>query len=415
MERACRGERRSACGGDSRHRVRPALGSAPRSPGAQMAFSKNKMSETSRLALRASMVVWLTAYALVIAVSTFFADRTTLPDVLINAPLWVLAVLESGVLYALWRRLETTSPLVRWPVALGACFAFSIAQTTIDLSTFYWVGQTILPEWSAWATLSTGRVGGALILYTWTFILNLSLFWALGLSEQAREQGRRAAEAEAAIERAEFAAQRAQLAALRLQLNPHFLFNTLNAISTLVMERDCDRADQMLERLSDFLRASLSMDPSALIRLGEELDAVQAYLEIEEVRFEGRLHVTIDCPEALRMLFVPGFLLQPLVENAVKYAVAPAMRPVRVDVSAVLQGEHLILRVADDGDPVDPALSIAGAGVGLANTRARVASLYGARGEVVAARQADGFVAEVRLPFDGVATVPKPLPEGATA
>jgi two-component system LytT family sensor kinase len=380
-----------------------------------MAFGLNKLSETARLALRASMVIWLTAYVLVMAVSTFFADRTTLPDLFINAPLWVLAVAESGVLYLLWRRLDAASPMVRWPVAVAAAFGFAVAQTWIDLSTFYWVGQTILPEWSAWATLSTGRVGGALILYTWTFVLNLSLFWALGLSEHAREQGRRAAEAEAAIERAEFAAQRAQLAALRLQLNPHFLFNTLNAISTLVMERDCDRADRMLERLSDFLRASLSMDPSALIRLGEELDAVQAYLEIEEVRFEGRLRVSIDCPEQLRMLFVPGFLLQPLVENAIKYAVAPAMRPVHVVVSAALEGEELVLRVADDGDPVDPALSIAGAGVGLANTRARLANLYGARGSLTAERQSRGYLAAVRLPADKAAATPRTVPTGAAA
>ncbi|MEW5684595.1 MAG: histidine kinase [Pseudomonadota bacterium] len=378
-----------------------------------MRIGPAKLSESASIALRASAIVWALGYAMVIGAGGFLTERTTVPDVLVNMPLWVLAMAQSGLIYLLWGRLQRRPAVVRWPVAVGACLAAAALQTTIDLNTYYWLGQTILPEWSAWATLSTGRVGGAVILYTWTFILNLIVYWAIGLSEQAREQGRRAAEAEAATERAEFAAQRAQLAALRLQLNPHFLFNTLNAISTLVMERDCDRADQMLDRLSDFLRASLSMDPTALIRLGEELDAVQAYLEIEEVRFEGRLRVTIECPEALRMQFVPGFLLQPLVENAVKYAVAPALRPVQVVVSASLRGDDLVLRVVDDGDPVDPGRAITGAGVGLANTRARVASLYGARGEVSAGRQANGFVAEVRLPAG--ASAQKTVPVGVVA
>jgi signal transduction histidine kinase len=380
-----------------------------------MRIGSRNLSESTVVAMRASMVLWTLGYTMVIAVGGLYTERTTLPDILVNMPLWVLAMAQSGLIYLLWRRVQGRPGVVRWPIAVGACLVASVLQTTIDLNTFYWLGRTILPEGWAWAPHARGGVGGALILYTWTFILNLILYWAIGLSEHAREQGRRAAEAEAASERAQYATQRAQLAALRLQLNPHFLFNTLNAISTLVMERDHERADRMLERLSDFLRASLSMDPSALIRLAEELDAVQAYLEIEEARFEGRLDVAIDCPEPLRALLVPGFVLQPLVENAIKYAVAPALRPVSVVVSATLDGDDLVLRVTDDGDPVTPGLSIASAGVGLANTRARLANLYGARAGLTAGRQSRGYFAEIRLPAQRPAPAPQDLPTGAAA
>ncbi|WP_337186649.1 histidine kinase [Phenylobacterium sp.] len=364
-----------------------------------MTLGWTSLSDRTRTALRASMVLWTLGYALVIAVITIFGARTATVDVAISAGLWCVAVVQAATLYALWRRMEVRPPVGRWIVMLCACLAAAALQTAIDISIYYALAQTVLPEWSDWATMESGRVGGVWILYSWTFLLNLSLYWALSLSEQAREQGRRAAEAEAAAERAELTAQRAQLAALRLQLNPHFLFNTLNAISTLVMERDVVRADQMIERLSDFLRASLSMDPAATIPLGEEMDIAQAYLEIEAVRFEGRLAVELDCPEALRTAQVPGFTLQPLVENAIKYAVAPSLRPVTVQVSAEADGETLILRVADDGDPVDPGMILAGAGVGLANTRARLKNLFGERGTLSAGRGDSGYLAEVRMPL----------------
>jgi len=366
---------------------------------AAMRFGLKHLSEQTRLAMRASMLLWLLGYTLVILVVSFLGERTPFVDLMINGPLWGLAILQAAGLYTLSRRLEAEPSLRRWSIMIAACLAAAVVQSAADLWIYYWLGQTLIPEWASWATFSSGRVGGVVILYTWTFLLNLSLFWAFSLSEQAREQGRRAAEAEAATERAELNAQRAQLAALRLQLNPHFLFNTLNAISTLVMERDVKRADLMIERLSDFLRASLTMDPTATIPLGEEFDTVQAYLEIEAVRFEGRLEVVLDCPDALRTAAVPGFMLQPLVENAIKYAVAPALRAVTVEVSAETHGEDLVLRVRDDGEPVDPALSLSGSGVGLANTRARLANLYGDRATLRAGRVEGGYLAEVRLPL----------------
>lgn len=357
-----------------------------------MRIGLSQLSPAAQVALRVCAVLWSFGFTLVMILSSLDArGGKEIADELVNIPYWFLAMGLSMGLYVLWRRAQAWRPAARWPILLLAAFACAIIQTATDLTAYYVLAHTIYPQWEGWATFGSQRIGQVLILYSWTFLLTLTLFWALSLSETAREETRRATDAEAAR-------QKAQLAALRLQLNPHFLFNTLNAISTLVMERDCERADRMIERLSDFLRASLSTDPDALILLGEELDTIHAYLEIEAVRFEGRLEVSFDCPEALRDALVPGFVLQPLVENAMKYAVAPALRPVKVAISAETVGEELILRVVDDGDIVDPSLSLSGGGVGLTNTRARLDSLYGELGSFTAGRTANGYAAEVRLP-----------------
>lgn len=376
--------------------------------GTKMPIGLRNLSPATRAALRVTAVLWTFGYILVIVLSaTQQRGGAEITDELVNVGYWAVAMGLSAGVYALWRRTEAWPPVARWPVMVLTSFAAAIVLTLVDTGFYHWLAYTLFPQWRDWATWTLLRAGGVLILYTWTFFLNLTLFWALSLSEQAREEGRRAADAEAAT-------QRAQLAALRLQLNPHFLFNTLNAISTLVMERDCERADRMIERLSEFLRASLSTDPDALMTLGEELDTIQAYLEIESVRFEGRLNVEFHCVEALRGAQVPGFILQPLVENAMKYAVAPAMRPVTVAISAETAGADLVLRVADDGRIADPSISLSGTGVGLANTRARLSSLYGERGVLSAGRMAEGYLAEVRLPLTHSPTI-KRVQEGAAA
>src|SRR5690606_1139451 len=148
---------------------------------------------------------------------------------------------------------------------------------------------------------------------------------------------------------AERTATAARLAALRYQLNPHFLFNTLNAISSLVVTRRNAEAEGMLSRLSDFLRATLADVSDSVVSLDAELATLQTYLEVEALRFADRLIIEVDCPAALRDANVPGFILQPLVENAIKYAVAPAKRPVTIQIIAKRQGDALVLQVNDDG------------------------------------------------------------------
>jgi signal transduction histidine kinase len=192
----------------------------------------------------------------------------------------------------------------------------------------------------------------------------------------------------------------AQLQALQQQLHPHFLFNTLHAISALV-HRDPDRADAMIERLSDLLRVTLDKIGIQEVTLAEELEYLRAYLDIEQVHFGDRLEVRygIDV-EALDAL-VPNLILQPLAENAIRHGLEPRARRGQLRVEAERRGSELVLRVADSGRGM-PAHAVAPPvpGVGLTNTRSRLERLYGAHAALeFAPNPGGGVVASVRLPL----------------
>lgn len=187
----------------------------------------------------------------------------------------------------------------------------------------------------------------------------------------------------------------AKLDALRMQLHPHFLFNTLNAISAL-MRNNPDAADGMISRLSDLLRLSLDHDDRHVIPLREELAFLDRYVSIEMVRFQDRLEVDIDvAPEGLDAQ-VPKLILQPLVENAIRHGTARRSCPGRVRVIGRTEGDRLALRVVDDG-PGLPANRPLREGVGLSNTRARLAQLYGRDHRFQPGNVAEGSGFEVAL------------------
>ncbi|MEQ1929304.1 MAG: histidine kinase [Parvularculaceae bacterium] len=178
-------------------------------------------------------------------------------------------------------------------------------------------------------------------------------------------------------------ADQAQLKMLRYQLNPHFLFNTLNAISTLVLEKDTKPANDMLTQLSAFLRYSLDSDPLQKTTLAEEMRALQLYLDIEKTRFGDRLEIVYDIDPLTREAMVPSLILQPAIENAIKYAIAHMESGGRVSICAKKEGDMLKLAVQDNGPnaPDDPnaILDDGRTGVGLLNMRDRLAHLYGGR------------------------------------
>jgi len=153
-----------------------------------------------------------------------------------------------------------------------------------------------------------------------------------------------------------------QIKMLRYQINPHFLFNTLNAVSTLVLRGSKDKANGMLVRLSTFLRFSLDNDPEKKIRLFEELKALMLYLEIEKTRFEDRLTVKFKIEQKTEALLVPSLLLQPLVENSIKYAIAQMTQGGVIEVSAKCQDGYLQMEVADNGPVQDTAYLAAKSG-----------------------------------------------------
>ena len=221
-----------------------------------------------------------------------------------------------------------------------------------------------------------------------------SLFAGLASAERLRTAERAAA----AFQRA---AQEAQLRALRYQVNPHFLFNTLNSLSALVMTQRVEEAERMILNMSAFLRSTLALDPTADITLREEMALQRLYLDIEQGRFPDRLRVAIDIPDALLDCLVPALILQPLVENAVKHGVARSKDPVAVLIAARAEGEVLTLTVENDCPVVwtDRNEGV-GVGVGLINVGERLAARFGAAADCASALREDGtFRVVLRMPM----------------
>lgn len=175
-------------------------------------------------------------------------------------------------------------------------------------------------------------------------------------------------------------AHQAQLQMLRYQLNPHFLFNTLNAISTLVLDKSEADANRMLTKLSSFLRYTLVNQPTQRVTLDQELHALSLYLDIEKVRFQDRLVVDYVIDENARAALVPNLILQPLIENVIKYAIAPSVEGGVITIAATVKGSRLAIALEDTGPgmaDVDNIVSQSGSGVGLVNTKERLAQIYG--------------------------------------
>lgn len=210
--------------------------------------------------------------------------------------------------------------------------------------------------------------------------------------------GVRAREAERQGERFRSAAKAAELRSLRYQVNPHFLHNTLNSLSALVMTGKADRAEEMIQALSRFYRHSLSDDSTGDVSLEDEIDLQEHYLEIESVRFPQRLKVRVDLPDDLATLKVPGMILQPLVENSVKYAVSASTAPVTISIVAREEYGRLVLEVSDDG-PGLPTDHSGGFGIGLANVRDRLEARFGGEASVSSGPKQRGYSTELRLPM----------------
>ena len=192
----------------------------------------------------------------------------------------------------------------------------------------------------------------------------------------------------------------ARLQALRMQINPHFLFNTLNTISALIHENP-EAADRMVVRLSELLRRTLDRGDVLEVPLREELEFLKSYLEIEQMRFADRLAVTYDIEPRTQDLLVPHLILQPLVENALRHGILPREEAGRIAISAhVVEGQHLELRVRDNGDGLAPTNGQPGReGIGLQNIRSRLAQLYGDAQQFELGNATDGGVeARVRIP-----------------
>ena len=324
------------------------------------------------------------SYAVYVAVITVIGMIISLPlryvyRFLWNRAIWIQAIGllgGSAIVGFLWIKirtyiytgwLESSEKMAAWAEELGE--AASIYSKMSFVESYYGAITTIL-TWSA-------------------------LYFAIK-SYRVFQEVRESALKSAAM------AHEAQLKMLRYQLNPHFLFNTLNAISTLVLEQNTELANRMVTKLSSFLRYSLDNDPMQRITLKQELQALQLYLDIEKVRFEERLSLEVDTEEAAKSALIPSLLLQPLIENAIKYGIARAEGGGHLKISAKVFAGDLLIEVSDDGPGCELVNNnIPNAkGVGLRNTRERLAAIYGAEHSIkLSQTDPHGLTICIRIPF----------------
>lgn len=237
-----------------------------------------------------------------------------------------------------------------------------------------------------WKTVLEIALGRYFLLLAWA-----STYFALLAGVQARTAERREQQFRSA-------AKAAELRSLRYQVNPHFLFNTLNSLSALVMTGKADRAEMMIQTISRFYRHSLADEPTSDVYLKDEFDLQQLYLDIEAVRFPERLSCNFDLPDDLEKARVPGMILQPLVENSVKYAVSAVARTVTITVTAREEFDRLVISVSDDGPGV-PDGAPHGFGIGLANVQDRLEARFGSDVAFTSAPIPGGYRTEMRIPL----------------
>jgi sensor histidine kinase YesM len=313
----------------------------------------------------------------------------------------------SLILSVIYRYLIRQPPLITWGVTALVLMLAVILHTTIDT----WV-QGIYYGVSRDTTFAQRFVGLSFVPLTllggWS-----ALYYAINFFLTVEQQADR-------LERLEAQATAAQLAMLRYQLNPHFLFNTLNSISTLVLLKQTEPANAMLTQLSGFLRHTLIAEPGSQVSLAQEIETLQLYLDIERMRFEERLRTHFEIEDAALTAQLPAMLLQPLVENAIKYAVGPQEEGARISLTARVIGDRLRLTVEDTGpgvddwqrfnarDPADQRADSApgrpmSTGVGLANIRNRLAQAYADTHLFETRSEAGGgFTVLIEIPFTPV-------------
>lgn len=314
----------------------------------------------------------------------------------LNTIYWYVPALLAPTIVAITRRYRLGH--TPWPKTLGVhlatAFAFSLIHETAMLTTralLFPYGGRNLATVNWWSYLQRQY----LTQLDWmlaTYFSLVGLGHAIAYWYEAEERALNA-------ERLQTRLAEAQLQALQRQLQPHFLFNTLHTISSL-MRSDVEAADVMIDRLSDLLRMSLRSNAQE-VSVKQEIEILQSYLAIEQTRFRDRLSVTIDVDPAVLDARIPHLLLQPLVENAVRHGIAPRARPGRIDIGVFQKGGRLEVEVRDSGDGLPPDRLLAmNDGVGLGNTRARLAHLYGSAYRFSFANlHGGGFQVSVSIPF----------------
>ncbi|WP_374388552.1 sensor histidine kinase [Sandaracinobacter sp.] len=355
---------------------------------------------TGRMAILSIVGFWLVYFVLATARAAV-TDMPAQDEMLLRrAVVTLVAMGLTGLLYLLLKRFEVARTGRLLTIAFAASVPLAFAYATVNYIAFYGfpIAEHLAMEMEykgdkASYTSEPLSMITSSALEWYFFIASWAVMWvALSYAAKVRRVEREAAELRQA-------AQAAELRALRYQVNPHFLFNTLNSLSSLVMRARGEEAEQMILNLSTFFRASLTREASENVPLSEEVRLQLLYLDIEKVRFPERLIVKVAVPRGLEDALVPALILQPLVENAIKYGVSRSQRPVTVTIAADQVGDKLELWVRDDGE-ASPTAAEAGCGVGLANVEARLKAAYGGAADCVSGRpSAGGWLVRLTLPL----------------
>jgi signal transduction histidine kinase len=315
----------------------------------------------------------------------------------LNLVYWYIPALLAPIIMAFALRHPVDRS--RWPrqVALhvAGALSYSIVHTAVMMATralMMSIGGRP-PDFPGWRTSTLLSYLTQLDWLLMTYLFLIGLAYALAYRRESEARALNSSQLETRLVEA-------QLQSLQRQLHPHFLFNTLNTISGLI-RTDPDGADRMIDRLGDLLRMTLHKSGIQEVSLKEELDVLQTYVEIERTRFGSRLAVEMHVQPEVLDAQVPSLVLQPLVENAIRHGIAPNARAGWISVHAFREGDELVLQVRDSGDGLPPdRLMALNRGVGLDNTRARLAHLYRERYEFSFSNLERGFCVTIRIPFE---------------
>lgn len=290
------------------------------------------------------------------------------------------------VLRHLYKRVWNRSPAFHQLVIRALIYSFLFSQiwaACFNYTLWHHIYEIDISTIDSWYSYLRGSLN-----YTFVFVSWSALYFSIKHYQELQSQKKETNEVREL-------AHEAQLKMLRYQLNPHFLFNALNSIHALVRENQ-DRAERMIDALSDFLRYSLVQDENHDVALHEELDAIQNYLNIEKIRFEEKLELTFDIEHAVEFVMVPSFLIHPLVENAVKHGMNTSPLPLQLHVRAERQDTKVFIQVANTGSLAPPtfgdgAMQLHSTGTGLKNIRQRLIRHYPKR-HVFRVYEKDGWV-----------------------
>lgn len=353
-------------------------------------------------------------FGLLEATGTYLSSRASsypLPfdtAILANMPFWLIWALFTPIVFWLAHRFSfQEGHAVRFAaIHFPAALVLSASQLLVGGAIYYYA--TRVYYWTNWPSTFDSGIGEFYSRWAQTYlIVNIVVYWvivgaynALDYHRRYRERELEAARLETQTAQLESRVTEARLAALRMELNPHFLFNTLNAISALVRRGEHKEAVTMLARLGDLLRVTLERGGEQEIPLEKELEYLARYLEIERVRFQDRLTVETEVAEDAAHALVPTFILQPLVENAVRHGLSRSTAPGVIRVSAErAPDDRLVLTVADSGVGFRTRDGRVREGVGMKNTRARLDQLYGTRASLDWENADVGARVTVVMPF----------------